>query len=297
MLSGLSLSPKGSLKTSPNNTHNDLAIADPPPSPSRGILVPKDDGSAEAYTRKPAPRKKKRRKRDEAFWNTDIPGQDEGWEGPPKTDTIRYSDSPRERRRTKPKLPKPDQNVLRPEDDEIVDLSREKPDATDPFAPVPREAPEQLVKMQDGLQRLEEDFSKETPFFADFFRSKQPGGLLSVAGHQARENRRPTPPLPDYLEPEDLSTWKARAWDAAKLEIFTTLTRSGDDKAPKTATLNIAATQRLIVANGQQIVANEVAQLYDEKLNGWHPGLALSNLSKFIYAHCKLVSYGRAEYF
>ena len=139
----------------------------------------------------------------------------------------------------------------------------------------------------------------------------------SVSAHQGWENRRPTPPLPQSLvddlfsaelpssEPSKPDTpkvlanlaWRTNAVDAAKLDIFTTLTRSCDDKAPKTATLNIAAAQRLIVANWQRKIAIQVAELYNKQLSRSHLSHALSNLSKFTHAHCKLVSCGQAEHF
>lgn len=76
--------------------------------------------------------------------------------------------------------------------------------------------------------------------------------------------------------------------DAVKLDIFTTLTRRDDEKAPKTATLNIAATQRLIIAYQQRKISNLTATLYTQQLSGEVSDQVFRNLQMLIHTHCKL---------
>jgi hypothetical protein len=114
--------------------------------------------------------------------------------------------------------------------------------------------------------------------------------------HQVWENRISTPPLPDPLAPRRTSPkqfnllWKTKACDAAKLEIFTTLTRSGDDKAPKTATLNIAATQRLVLAYQQREISKAAAKLYTESLSDAESDAVCEQLRELIHKHCESAS-------
>jgi hypothetical protein len=121
-------------------------------------------------------------------------------------------------------------------------------------------------------------------------------GPLSTAMHQVWENRISTPPLPDPLAPRRTSPkqfnllWKAKACDAAKLEIFTTLTRSGDDQAPKTATLNIAATQRLVLAYQQREISRAAAKLYTESLSDAESDAVCEQLRELIHKHCESAS-------
>lgn len=81
-----------------------------------------------------------------------------------------------------------------------------------------------------------------------------------------------------------------KAVNAAKLDIFTTLTRSGDDKAPKTATLNIAAAQRLLLAYQQREIATVATRLYDQQLYQYQLDGVCDQLMKLIHEHCKSAS-------
>jgi hypothetical protein len=114
--------------------------------------------------------------------------------------------------------------------------------------------------------------------------------------YQVWENQISTPPLPDPLAPRRTSPkqfnllWKTKACDAAKLEIFTTLTRSGDDKAPKTATLNIAATQRLVFAYQQREISKAAAKLYTESLSDAESDAVCEQLRELIHKHCESAS-------
>jgi hypothetical protein len=125
-------------------------------------------------------------------------------------------------------------------------------------------------------------------------------GGLSVLQHQVWENRRPTPPplpkpatspLTGWTRSEDASLmWRTKAVNAAKLDIFTTLTRSGDDKAPKTATLNIAATQRLIIAYQQRRITSLAATIYTKSLSEEASNQVFGSLLQLIHTHCKSMS-------
>jgi len=84
--------------------------------------------------------------------------------------------------------------------------------------------------------------------------------------HQQMEDRRATPPLP--IGPRNLMTLPevssmsdddkldgtalGAAFDAARTRLFVTLTRRHDAEAPKTAALNVATAQRLLLAEFQR---------------------------------------------
>jgi hypothetical protein len=70
--------------------------------------------------------------------------------------------------------------------------------------------------------------------------------------------------------------------------VFTTLTRSGDDSAPKTATLNIAATQRLVLAFPQREIAKVAARLYTHQLSTTESNEVCKQLRELIHTHCEL---------
>lgn len=105
-------------------------------------------------------------------------------------------------------------------------------------------------------------------------------------GHQIQEDARKTPPLSEASSTEnDSFMWNTKTVNAAKLEIFTTFTRRGNDKAPKTATLNIAATQRLVLAYQQREIASVAAELYLHP-DGEAPDDIVRRLRKRIHAYC-----------
>lgn len=83
----------------------------------------------------------------------------------------------------------------------------------------------------------------------------------------------------------DGATHKA-AIDAAKTNLFVTLTRTDDDNAPKTATLNIATAQRLLLAGYQQRltkVLHEVMTTEDDE----HAQVAWKSMDTLLYNYCK----------
>jgi hypothetical protein len=89
--------------------------------------------------------------------------------------------------------------------------------------------------------------------------------------------------------------WKTKALDAAKLDVFTTLTRSGDEKAPKTATLNIAATQRLVLGYQRRNITSLVARLY-ARTDGEAPDIIITSLREQIHDYCTSASGLQAEH-
>jgi hypothetical protein len=132
--------------------------------------------------------------------------------------------------------------------------------------------------------------------------------LSSAKAHQAWEDRLLTPPLPEpplplppgtthvAIKPDASTMWRTKAVNAAKLDIFTTLTRRGDPKAPKTATLNIAATQRLLIAYQQRKISSLTATLYTQLLSDEATDQVLRNLLVLTHTHCKLTPCSQVEY-
>lgn len=118
--------------------------------------------------------------------------------------------------------------------------------------------------------------------------------------HQRLENGRKTPPLPPTATMSSVSAaastdtstsqWDGAAHkaaiDAAKTNLFVTLTRTGDDNAPKTATLNIATAQRLLLAGYQQRltkVLHEVITTEDDE----RAQVAWKSMDTLLYNYCK----------
>jgi hypothetical protein len=77
------------------------------------------------------------------------------------------------------------------------------------------------------------------------------GRGISHAHHQELEDGRATPPLSSN---SDFHVFHGAvpAINVAKTDLFVTLTRSGDDTAPKDVTLNLATGQRLVLAQIQR---------------------------------------------
>jgi hypothetical protein len=125
------------------------------------------------------------------------------------------------------------------------------------------------------------EFRKQTPFD------------LSMGLHQKWENERSTPPPETLQSNPPASTaavpvkWLTNAINAAKLDVFTTLTRREDNKAPKTAALNIAAAQRLVLAHQQWKISQVTAELYTRQLSDGDWDILSDVLQKLIRTHCK----------
>ncbi|GAB7334730.1 hypothetical protein MBLNU13_g06662t1 [Cladosporium sp. NU13] len=80
---------------------------------------------------------------------------------------------------------------------------------------------------------------------------------ISERKHARQDKRRPTPPGSPKPErtTDPLGAHPKGAVDAAKIDLFTTTTRTADDTKPKTAALNIATAQRLVLADLQHDIA------------------------------------------
>lgn len=125
----------------------------------------------------------------------------------------------------------------------------------------------------------ESDSSPQPSVQVDYVpRPQQPPPMHSIGTHQLMEDGRDTPPLPStdhatYLDqsfPGPRSGVKAlrAAVTVAKTDLFVTLTRSGDELAPKVAALNLATAQRLVLAHMQQNItkiAHEVLTGRDDR--------------------------------
>ena len=116
---------------------------------------------------------------------------------------------------------------------------------------------------------------------------------LSMGLHQKWEDRKPTPPASLQSNPPAGSApvpvkWLTNAINAAKLDVFTTLTRKKDNKTPKSATLNIAAAQRLVLAHQQWKISQVAAELYTRQLSDGDSDMLSDVLQKLIRTHCKL---------
>ena len=86
---------------------------------------------------------------------------------------------------------------------------------------------------------------------------------VSRAHHVRQDNRRRTPPGSPERSTRPLSTYPIDAVNAAKEDLFITTTRTTDDKKPKTAALNIATAQRLVLADLQHDIANYAEVILD----------------------------------
>lgn len=98
----------------------------------------------------------------------------------------------------------------------------------------------------------------------------------SFGVHQQMEDRQATPPLPtgsgnlDSLpevssmdDDDELDgTTLGAAIRAARTQLFVTLTRSRDAQAPKTATLNLATAQRLVLADAQRRLTQSCHEIH-----------------------------------
>jgi hypothetical protein len=96
---------------------------------------------------------------------------------------------------------------------------------------------------------------------------------MSHQRHQAMEDRRKTPsidspPTQNCNNHEKSKTSLEAALDAAKTDLFITLTRKSDRGAPKTATLNLATAQRLVLSNIQRKLVARAYKLWTISDNG-----------------------------
>lgn len=81
---------------------------------------------------------------------------------------------------------------------------------------------------------------------------------ISEREHARQDERRPTPPGSPTPErsTRGLGIHPKGAINAAKKDLFTTTRRRNDERKPKTAALNIATAQRLVLADLQHDIAS-----------------------------------------
>ena len=93
--------------------------------------------------------------------------------------------------------------------------------------------------------------------------------------HEHQDKKRRTPPPSPQRGTLKISTHPTGAVNAAKEDLFTTTHRTTDHSKPKTAALNIATAQRLVLADLQhdialraEVVLRDSAETLDIKLLG-----------------------------
>ena len=104
--------------------------------------------------------------------------------------------------------------------------------------------------------------------------------------HRRQERKRPTPPTsPERVQKRaDLvSTHAVRAVDAARTDLFATMTRTGDDRVPKTVALNIATAQRVVLADMQ----HDIAMLTEVVLRDSVKSVDIKTLGRSVKEYCR----------
>jgi hypothetical protein len=131
---------------------------------------------------------------------------------------------------------------------------------------------------------------------------KPSSGLnTSPSYHQEQEDQRPTPgPSPSAsavslgILPKDLSDQSATvtaiiaAIDAARVDLFFTLTRKGNPKIPKTAALNLATAQRLVLAEHQRRIT-ETCHMIMTADDDMRAQSLLLRLDKGLHYYCEFL--------
>lgn len=116
--------------------------------------------------------------------------------------------------------------------------------------------------------------------------------MLSRPWHQIQENRRETPSPPSSPRPHGRARTgnpKVEVWSILRSDIFSTLTSKENPYKPKTASLNIAAAQRLVLAQSQFDIAEKVATLYNANItSNLLPAETMENLRMDIQKYCLL---------
>lgn len=119
--------------------------------------------------------------------------------------------------------------------------------------------------------------------------------------HQKMEDGRATPTYSEEAMPRhssesngtdsSASHWKDTALraavDAANIDLFVTLTRSDDTLAPKTAALNLATAQRLVLANYQRRITESAHKVMTTNADD-SAEETLAELDRLLLCYCKL---------
>lgn len=109
--------------------------------------------------------------------------------------------------------------------------------------------------------------------------------------HDEQEERRPTPPTsPGHAhEPADpASTHPVDAVEAVRTDLFATMRRTKNNKKPKTVALNIAAAQRLVLADMQHDIARQTASVLGDSVQSYH----IKFLGTLVRGYCMLIPIG-----
>lgn len=116
----------------------------------------------------------------------------------------------------------------------------------------------------------------------DPVRRKRPSGYE----HHQQDKRRRTPPDSPQRSTRQISTHPTGAVRAAKIDLFTTTTRRKDDRKPKTAALNIATAQRLVLADLQHDIAARAEDVLSDRADS----MSIESLGRSIKDYCRSIS-------
>jgi hypothetical protein len=97
-------------------------------------------------------------------------------------------------------------------------------------------------------------------------RAREERERVSGYAHKRQDERRRTPPASPERSTHPISTHPTGAVNAAKIDLFTTTTRTKADRKPKTAAVNIATAQRLVLADLQHDIATGAEVILGNKL-------------------------------
>jgi hypothetical protein len=144
-------------------------------------------------------------------------------------------------------------------------------------------------QMEDGRATPPLPYVQPWVFPGPFVNTPPYGGYSYAAARGAAPAHTGTHATTTHLEGTAIKS----AIDTAKTNLFVTLTRSGNDKAPKTTALNLATAQRLVPADyqSQMMKASYDAITSDnQEMNR----KALERLDRLLYNYCKhLLSYSK----
>ena len=153
-------------------------------------------------------------------------------------------------------------------------ISLDQPASGNPQDPASRILP---LPSNSAQEQLGGAFVPPKPYMSDRIIHDWP----STKVHQEMEDRRPTPPVPtgpgnlaalpevSSMSDDDKldGTALGAAIDAARTQLFVTLTRRHGAQSPKTATLNLATAQRLVLADFQRQITETCHEIVTTKKN------------------------------
>lgn len=104
--------------------------------------------------------------------------------------------------------------------------------------------------------------------------------------HARQDKRQLTPPGSPRRSTRQISTHPRGAANAARTDLFTTTAQTGRDSKPKTAALNIATAQRLVLADLQHDIALRAEAVLGDSADPTD----IERLGSCIKKYCKFVS-------